>query len=339
VAVNPVPDQSASLAVAIVAWRTADLTIDALRSIAETEADNADRWFRVYVVDNDSGDGTADRIEQAIQEQGWSWATLIRAERNGGFAYGNNQAIRAALADFPALRYVLLLNPDTLVRPAAFRILVDFLDAHPKVGIAGGRSEDPDATPQFCCFSFLTLPSELGTYLRLGIVDRLLGRWATVVGIPEQPTRVGWVSGAHMMIRREVIDAVGLMDESYFLYFEETDYTLRAARAGWECWHVPASRIVHLVGQSSGVTLRDGKPRRLPKYWFESRRRYFVLNHGRLYAALTDIVVLAAYGVWRLRRRLQRKPDTDPPHFAGDLLRYGALLNGRGSMEPRRTGL
>jgi hypothetical protein len=87
------------------------------------------------------------------------------------------------------------------------------------------------------------------------------------------------------------------------------------------------------------VTLRDGKPRRLPKYWFESRRRYFVLNHGRFYAALTDLVVLAAYGVWRVRRLLQRKPDVDPPYFARDLLRYGALLNGRGSLAPRQTSL
>lgn len=335
--VTGVPEPHPDLAVAIVTWRAADLTIDALRSISDTANSNPPSC--VYVVDNASGDDTADRIEQAILAQGWSWARLIRAERNGGFAYGNNLAIRAALRDWPKLRHVLLLNPDTLVRPGAFQILTDFLDSHPSVGIAGGRSEDPDATPQHCCFRFPTLPSELGTYLRLGVVDRLLGRWATRVGIPETATRVGWVSGAHMMIRREVIESIGLMDEGYFLYFEETDYALRAARAGWECWHVPASRIVHLVGQSSGVTLRDGKPRRLPKYWFDSRRRFFVLNHGRLYAALTDLVVFAAYGLWRLRRLLQRKPDIDPPHFAADLLRHGALLNGRGSLPPRQTNL
>lgn len=334
---NQYPEQRGALAVSVVTWRAADLTIDALRSIAETLSSSPP--CHVYVVDNNSGDGTADRIEQVMREQGWSWATLIRAERNGGFAYGNNLAIRAALEAQPDLRYVLLLNPDTLVRAGAFRILVEFLEQHPQVGIAGGRSEDPDTTPQFCCFRFPSLRGELCSYLQLGFVERMLARWVPRMGIPEAPTQVGWVSGAHMMIRREVIDAVGLMDEGYFLYFEETDYTLRAARAGWDCWHVPASRIVHLVGQSSGVTLRDGKPRRLPKYWFDSRRRYFVLNHGRVYAALTDLVVLAAYSAWRLRRLLQRKPDTDPPCFARDLLRYGALLNGRGSLEPLRTAL
>jgi len=330
-------EDKVDLLVAIVAWRCAELTMDCLRSIA---ADTLRVPMRVIVVDNASGDGTAERLQSAIAQHDWAgWAQLLRAPSNGGFASGNNVAIRAALAQQPALKYVLLLNPDTVVRPEAFRILIDFMEAHPEVGVAGGRSEDPDTTPQFCCFRFPTLPSELASYLRLGLVDRLLGRWATRIGIPEQPTQVDWVSGAHMIIRREVIDAIGLMDEGYFLYYEETDFTLRARRAGWDCWHVPQSRIVHLVGQSSGVTLRDGKPRRLPKYWFESRRRYFILNHGRLYAALTDLIVLAAFGVWRLRRVLQRKPDSDPPCFIRDLLRHGAILNGRGSLRPRAVDL
>ncbi len=326
-------EDKVDLVVAIVAWRCAELTIDCLRSIA---ADALAMPLRVIVVDNASGDGTAELVERAIEQHDWSsWAQLMRAPSNGGFASGNNVAIRAALAQWPALKYVLLLNPDTVVRPEAFRILIDFMETRPEVGVAGGRSEDPDATPQHCCFRFPTLPSEFASYLRLGLVDRLLSRWVTRIGIPEQPTQVDWVSGAHMIIRREVIDAIGLMDEGYFLYYEETDFTLRARRAGWDCWHVPQSRIVHLVGQSSGVMMRDGKPRRLPKYWFESRRRYFTLNHGRLYAALTDLVVLAAFGLWRLRRALQRKPDRDPPCFARDLLSHGAVLNGHGSLRSR----
>jgi hypothetical protein len=333
--VRPASD-APTLVVSIVNWRTAPLVIECLRSIA----DDAQRPpLQVIVVDNASGDDSVAQIEDAVATFGWGqWVQVLQAEKNAGFASGNNVAIRAALRAFPGFGFFHLLNPDTLVRPGAFQVLLEFLRQHPRVGVAGGRSEDADTTPQICCFRFPTVLGEFAAYLRLSIVDRALRRWTTPVGIPEQPTQVGWVSGAHMMICRDVIDAIGLMDEGYFLYFEETDYTLRAARAGWECWHVPASRIVHLVGQSSGVTLRDGKPRRLPKYWFQSRRRYFVLNHGRAYAALTDILVLVAYGARRLRRLLQRKPHIDPPHFAGDLLRYGALLNGRGSLEPRRTG-
>ena len=127
------------------------------------------------------------------------------------------------------------------------------------------------------------------------------------------------------------------LDEGYFLYFEETDFTVRAKRAGWTCWHVPASRVVHLVGQSSGVTIRGERPQRRPAYWFESRRRYFVLNHGRWYAALTDGLVIAAYSVWLVRIVLQRKANPDPPQFLRDFIRHSAIFNGRSKIGPHRT--
>jgi N-acetylglucosaminyl-diphospho-decaprenol L-rhamnosyltransferase len=313
--------------VSIVAWKGADLTIACLRSI-EPELQSVP-GTRVIVVDNASPDGAADRVEQAIAENGWAaWATLIRAPHNGGFAAGNNIAIRAMLADERRAEFVLLLNPDTLVRPGAFRILLDFLAARPTAGIAGGRSEDLDATPQMCCFRFPNAVNEVLGYLGIGVLDRLLQRHLTRLGIPEEPRAVDWVSGAFMLVRKAVIDDIGLMDESYFLYFEETDFTRRARLAGWGCWHVPQSRIVHLVGQSSGVTVRDQAPRRVPGYWFESRRRYFVLNHGRLYAAMADLLVILAYPVGQFLRWLRRKPDRNAPHFFGDFIRHSAILRG-----------
>ena len=139
--------QQQRIVISIVAWKGADLTIACLRSI-EPELDSVP-GTRVIVVDNASPDGAADRVEQAIREEGWGgWARLIRAPGNHGFAAGNNIAIRAMLAEEHPADFVLLLNPDTLVRPGALRILVDFLIARPDVGIAGGRSEDLDATPQ-----------------------------------------------------------------------------------------------------------------------------------------------------------------------------------------------
>lgn len=323
-----------SLAVAIVNWRAADLTIDCLTSLASQG--DFDLPPITYVVDNDSRDGSFEKISQAVHANGWQgWVRMLAAERNGGFAYGNNLAIRAVLRELPNIRFVHLLNPDTIVRPGAFRELLAFAAAHPRVGIIGGRSEDPDASPQFCAFRFPTAISEFASYLRIGIVDRLLGRWATKIGIPEAARQVDWVSGAHMLVRREVFDAIGLLDEGYFLYFEETDFTLRARRAGWSCWHVPASRIVHLVGRSSGISSRDPARSRLPAYWFESRRRYFVLNYGRAYALVTDIAVVVAFLAWRLRRRLQSKPDPDPPHFLADFIAHGALRKGERGLPPR----
>ncbi len=315
------------LFISIVAWKGADLTIDCLRSI-EPELASVP-GTRVVVVDNASPDDSADRVAQAIASNHWgAWATLIRAPGNGGFAAGNNIAIREMLAEAQPAEFCLLLNPDTLVRPGALRILLDFLIAHPKVGIAGGRSEDLDATPQMCCFRFPNAINELLGYLGIGVLDRVFKRHLTRLGIPEQPREVDWVSGAFMLIRKSVIDAIGLMDETYFLYFEETDYTRRARLAGWGCWHVPQSRIVHLVGQSSGVTVRDQPKRRVPRYWFESRRRYFITHHGRLYAAAADVGVILSYPVGRVMDTLRRRRNRAVPHFLRDFIRYSALFNG-----------
>ena len=246
--------------VSIVAWKGADLTIDCLRSLEPEVASMP--GLHVYVVDNASPDGAADRVGEAMAREGWgAWATLIRAPENRGFAAGNNIAIRAMQAQGETADYVLLLNPDTIVRPGAIRGLVEFAQAHPKAGIVGGRSEDPDTTPQMCCFRFPSATDEILGYVGIGVLDRLFHRRLARIGIPQEPVQVDWVSGAFMLIRKEVLEQVGYMDETYFLYFEETDYTRRARLAGWECWHVPQARIVHLVGQASGVTVRD-QPRR-----------------------------------------------------------------------------
>ncbi|MGY4828002.1 glycosyltransferase family 2 protein [Sphaerotilaceae bacterium SBD11-9] len=315
------------LLVSIVAWKGADLTIDCLRSI-EPELPSVP-GMQVVVVDNASPDGSGERVERAIADNGWgAWATLVRASGNHGFAAGNNVAIRRMLADKHPADFVLLLNPDTLVRPGALRILLDFLIARPEVGMAGGRSEDLDATPQGCCFRFPKAIGEMLGYLGVGVLDRLFERQLTRLGIPEQPRQVDWVSGAFVMFRKAVIDDIGLMDEGFFLYFEETDYLHRAQKAGWSCWHVPQSRVVHLVGQSSGVTNRNQAPKRVPAYWFESRRRYFVRHHGRLNTALGDLLVIMAYPVGRLLRWLRRKPDRAAPHFLRDFIRHSAILHG-----------
>jgi GT2 family glycosyltransferase len=128
-----------------------------------------------------------------------------------------------------------------------------------------------------------------------------------------------------MLVRREVPQAIGLMDEEYFLYFEETDYCLQARKAGWECWYLPDGRVIHISGQSSGVTGKDSNLRRVPSYWFDSRRRYFVKNHGYLYAIATDISCIAAHLLGTVRRWLQRKRDNAPPHYLADFIRHCSL--------------
>jgi GT2 family glycosyltransferase len=119
------------------------------------------------------------------------------------------------------------------------------------------------------------------------------------------------------------------MDEEYFLYYEDTDFGLQAKRAGWECWYVPQSRMMFIGGQSTGLMNPfGGQPKRRPQYWFEARRRYFLKNHGLLYAALADIAWIAGFALWRLRRIMQRKPDNDPPQLLGDSIRNSVFCQG-----------
>src|SRR5262249_8484299 len=161
-----------------------------------------------------------------------------------------------------------------------------FMKAHPEVGIAGSRLEDPDGTPQRCAFRFPSAASELEEGIRIGFVSRLLQHSVVAPPVRNEAHETDWVAGASMIVRRGVFDEIGLMDDEYFLYFEEVDFCLRARRGGWTCWYVPASRVVHLVGQASGVTDVKRPMKRRPRYWFESRSRYFRRNHGRAYKML-----------------------------------------------------
>jgi GT2 family glycosyltransferase len=310
----------ASVQIVIVNYRTPALVRDCLRSLA-VEIESLD-GCRVTVVEGGSGDGSAEYLAAAIRDGGWAdRVELLPLAENRGFAAGNNAALRRLLGRPLPPDYVLLLNPDTVVRPGAVRALVAFLDAHPAVGIAGSRLENPDATPQRSAFRFPSVASEFEAGMRLGLISRLLRRRLVAPPVRDDCHRTDWVAGASALVRREVFESVGLLDEGYFLYYEETDFCLRARRAGWACWYVPTSRVVHLVGQSSGVTTPNRAPRRLPRYWFESRCRYFRSNHGLLYLWLATAAWLVGFALWRVRARIQRKPNRTPAYFVRDLVR------------------
>lgn len=318
---NVHPPATIPLLVVIVNYRTADLVVDCLRSLVDEIA--ALPGARVVVTDNASGDDSVTCLNVAIEEHGWGkWATLMPLARNGGFAAGNNAAIAPALSGDTPPRYVLLLNPDTYIRPGALRALLAFMDAHTHVGIAGSRIENPDGSPRRTAFRFHSIVGEFTSASKLGWVQRLCQRWIVAPPVRDEPHPIDWVSGASMIVRKEVFDAVGLLDDRYFMYYEEMDLCLRAARAGWSCWYVPESRIVHLVGQASGVTGSQRARRRTPRYWFESRRHFYLKTHGRLYKFLADLSWTAGFACWRLRRLALRQPDDQPPYMLRDFVRF-----------------
>ncbi len=310
-----------SLLIVILNYKTAQLTVDCLESLIEEVKSLPD--VKVTVVDNASLDGSSEKIRAAIEQNQWhDRVNLIVSQENGGYAKGNNLAIRPALSSAEPPDYILLLNPDTIVRPGAVKALLDFMDENPKVGIAGSRLEDPDGTGQCSAFRFPSAQSELESTLRLGIVSKLLSRYIVAPGISETACQTDWVAGASMIIRRAVFEKIGLLDEDYFMYYEELDFCLQAHRVGWECWYVPASRVVHFVGQSSGVTITKQQPKRRPLYWFDSRRYFFLKNYGKFYLWVANLLWVFGFFFWRIRRLIQNKPDLDPPHLLLDFIKY-----------------
>jgi GT2 family glycosyltransferase len=284
---------------------------------------------KVVIVDNASGDRSVAEINEVIAKENWQeWASVIAAPINGGYAYGNNLGIKPALESAFPPKYILLLNPDTIVRPKAISVLVDYLEKNSSVGIAGSRLEEPDGTPQISAFRFHSFLSEFNSGIRLGFVSKLLDKWVVAPPVSDVDCVTDWVAGASMIIRREVFAKIGLLDEEYFMYFEEVDFCLQAKKAGFECHYVPESHVVHLVGQSSGVTNTKITPKRRPEYWFDSRRRYFQKNHGFLYAILADLSWSIGFSLWKIRQGIQRKPSNDPPYLLQDFLKYSSLVKG-----------
>ncbi|NAZ37820.1 glycosyltransferase family 2 protein [Rubellimicrobium sp. CFH 75288] len=309
--------------VVVLNWRTAPMTLRAaaagLRALEGLEGG-------LTIVDNDSRDGS----EEALREgtAGWPRTQVIQAGRNGGFGAGMNAGIRAGLPDGTRPDAVHLLNSDAFPEPDALRHLADHLARHPRAGIAGSLILGEDGETHLTTFRFPSVLSELEGAARTGPISRLLARHAVPLPTPEHAGPVDWCAGASMLLRTDMLDRVGLFDEAFFLYFEETDLCLRAARAGWETHFVPASRVVHLGSVSTGMK----EWVRTPDYWFHSRLHYFRKNHGAAAAAAATAAHLAGGLIHRTRRGLRRQRAADPPGFLRTLLRHDLA-----ALAPRRV--
>lgn len=247
--------------------------MDALQSLSDQIAPPDSM---VVVVDNESGDGSDEAIEKGIAEAGYGdWARLIRSGRNGGFSAGNNVGLRAVEAE-----YYMLLNSDTIVRPGAVEQLLKDMDLEPAVGIGSPRLEWLDGTPQESCFRDPDAFTEFLTAAATGPINKLLPEREIFMPVQEVAVDVDWTSFACVVIRRAVLERVGLMDEGYFMYFEDADYCRAARESGFRIRHFPEARVVHLRGGSSSVKEQKAQRKRPPRYFYESRARYFRKHYG-----------------------------------------------------------
>ena len=311
------------LAVIIVNYRTADLTIDCVDALADARA--AFPGMRVIVVDGGSGDGSDERIAQSILERGQSdWVTAMPLALNGGFSYANNRALAALTGSGGFPDAIALINPDARVRPGALEAMAALFEREPGAGAVGARLEHEDGRPQASAFHFPSLRGEFCRGARIAIVERLLRQPPSRIDA-DVACQVPWVTGAAVMFRTAALQAVGFFDEGFFLYFEETDLMRRLRAAGWQIWHEPTARVMHLGGVATQI--RDpetGLPKvqRMPRYWYNSRRRYFALAGGRGYALMTGIAWVIGNALFQAGRAATRRRDSGPLRAMGDFVKF-----------------
>ena len=227
------------LSICIVSWNTRQLLKDCLESIY---ADPQSPAWEVIVVDNASTDDSAAMVESCFPQ-----VELIASPGNRGFAGGNNLAMERARG-----RYLLLLNSDTQVEPGALTGLVDFMEAHPQAGAAGPKLVHADGALQLSCGRLPNLTSELINKLLLHKLFPYfkLGRWDHA-----EIRAVGWVTGACLLVRREVVEQVGRLDTRIFMFYEDLEWCMRIRKAGWKIFYYPFSQVLHLGGQSTRQNL------------------------------------------------------------------------------------
>lgn len=222
------------VSIALVSWNASQFLGPCLRSVYCNAQDNR---LEVLVIDNASVDGSADLVEEEFPD-----VTVVRNDSNVGFARATNQAIRLSHG-----RYVLLLNPDTVLPPLAIQTMIDFLEQHPRVAAVGPRivNSNGETVESYSSFPGLTLALRGISIIATASFD------CRLESVDTKPKAVDWICGACMLVRREALDQVGLLDEEFFMYWEETDLCWRFWRSGWEVYYLPNVCMVHHVGGSS----------------------------------------------------------------------------------------
>ena len=230
------------LAVIILNYRTALLTIECLASME----DDIDEGVLVLVVDNNSGDDSCEKIEFSINHNNWNgWCRLISSKVNGGFAAGMNLGIGAVDA-----KAYILLNSDTIVRAGTFNSFRKALKQYPGVGLIAPGMENDDGSIAQNTFRYVTPIYEFIRAADTGPITSSLQRFDVVVKPDNKPFEPEWVGFACVVIRKEVITEVGLLDERFFMYFEDIDYCRRTRDKRWGILYWPEARVIHLLGRS-----------------------------------------------------------------------------------------
>lgn len=297
-----------SLLIIIVNYRTPQLTVDCLRSLAGRIGEVP--GTRVLVLDNASGDSSVEQIRGAIADPHWeTWATLLPLDRNWGFAGGNNRGLETLKDIHRDVKYVLLLNSDTIVRPGALRHCFNVMEAEPSIGVMSCLLLNSDGSMQNVARKFPTPPRMAACSLGLPwLMPRRFG-WADLDDpIWDRLTvqrDVEWLGGAFMFIRRELIDRIGGLDEDFFFYGEDIEFCHRVWKAGYRCRYDPGASITHIGGSSSDPTRVPSKQRNV--YVWQARYLLQKKCYGRFAAAMLRLIDITGFALRYIKLRIKGK--------------------------------
>jgi GT2 family glycosyltransferase len=270
------------LSIIIVSWNVRELLANCLRSVLRQTG----LTLQIIVVDSASSDGSAVMVAEEFPE-----VELVACEENVGFPRGNNLGLARANG-----RFLLLLNPDTIVHDDALAKMVAYLEENPQVGVVGPQLLNDDGTVQSSRRRFPSLKTAFfeSTWLQPYAPQAVLDHYYVCDVADDETAVVDWVMGACLLIRQEVVAKVGGLDEAYFMYSEELDYCRRIHEAGWQVVYYPQAQVTHLSGKSSeqAVTHRHINFNR-------AKLRYFRKYHGRFSAGVLRLFLLLSYG-WQL---------------------------------------
>jgi hypothetical protein len=265
---------SVDLSIVIVAWNVRELVLDCLASIREAKLGVS---YEVILVDNGSLDFTVEAVSRQFPD-----TRILALPKNIGFGAGNNRGLEIMRG-----RHALLLNSDTIVLPGGLEACVRYLDEHPETGVVGPQLLNPDRSKQNCIHNSPNLVSEL---IGQSLLRRIFkGRYPSKLVDYAAPVQVEAVLGACLFVRREVVEQVGMIDEGYFFFLEETDWCHRIRAAGWRIVHLPDAYVIHLYGEST----KKKTPLRTRIEFYRSRYLFFRKNRSRAAYVVLRWIVMA----------------------------------------------
>jgi GT2 family glycosyltransferase len=250
------------VSIIIVNYNTCKLTLQAIDSVYQS---NTKFQYEIFVVDNASTDSTVEKLQS-----GYPAVKLIANQENVGFSKANNQAIREA-----AGRYILLLNSDTVVEEDTLETMIQFMDKEPQVGASGCKVVLPDGSLDKACRRGFPTPS--ASFYYMSGMSKLFPKSASFnqyhLGHLDEDKgySIDCLVGAFMLLRKEVIDQVGMLDEEFFMYGEDIDWCYRIKEAGWDIYYYPYTSITHYKGASS-------KKRKPVKIIYEFHRAMYLFH-------------------------------------------------------------